>query len=358
MHTAISRLVLFLVLVSQAAWADTEGFSFDFDGNTLRGVVETPKDRRASALVILIPGHGRTNVAGGQWGDLRSLFPRLGISVVVWDKAGCGDSDGDYDHQQTVDSSADEVFAAIEAIQDHALPGSERIGLWGISRGGWIAPLVTVRFPKVAFWISVSGTDDKETFGYMLRSNLKIEGRTDAEVATIYSEWLAGDKIFREGGSWEVYEQSTQNLRTDPFLREFFGIGTGGEAEYLANQREWRRKSLRYDDETGLQIVVDDFPAILSAVRAPVLAIFGEKDTQVDWRSTLRLYRETIREDLLTIRRFPDGDHNLEKSTTGGFRESRANGQTWEPVDGYYQAMEDWLGSIGVTREPVTSRTE
>jgi len=44
------------------------------------------------------------------------------------------------------------------------------------------------------------------------------------------------------------------------------------------------------------------------------MAIFGEKDTNVDWRKTVALYRETTGSAVgadLTIRTFPDGNHGI-----------------------------------------------
>ena len=71
-------------------------------------------------------------------------------------------------------------------------------------------------------------------------------------------------------------------------------------------------------------IYVANFQKILASVKVPVLAIFGEKDTSVNWRSTMALYSRTIGKNphaSLTIRTFPDGNHNIQQSRTGGLRE-------------------------------------
>lgn len=64
---------------------------------------------------------------------------------------------GEFDINQPVDSSAEEVVSAIHALRKKKEGGSERIGLWGVSRAGWIAPLVIKQEPSVKFLISVSG---------------------------------------------------------------------------------------------------------------------------------------------------------------------------------------------------------
>lgn len=69
------------------------------------------------------------------------------------------------------------------------LPGAEKIGLWGLSRAGWICPLINVLYP-IDFWISVSGTNDQENYGYLLASNLRIAGMSEAEVTGLHQTWM------------------------------------------------------------------------------------------------------------------------------------------------------------------------
>ena len=99
-----------------------------------------------------------------------------GLTVCFWDKMGCGNSDGELNAQQPVENSANEVIAAIQEIKRLKISGPERIGLWGISRAGWIIPLINEQFP-IDFWIPVSETDDKENFGYTNESKFNEADR-------------------------------------------------------------------------------------------------------------------------------------------------------------------------------------
>ena len=67
-----------------------------------------------------------------------------------------------------------------------------KVGLWGIRRAGWIAPLAMAQDPGIGFWISVSGTDDKENFPYFIESNCRIEGRSEVQIRQLMSEWRRG----------------------------------------------------------------------------------------------------------------------------------------------------------------------
>jgi len=352
-RTARFAITLGLAVLSAAASADeplrTDPFEFMSEGRRLRGVLDRPTAGPAAGVVVFVHGHGRTDAVAGNWyGDLRRRFADLGLASLIWDKPGCGRSEGRYDHEQTVQSSAEEVLAAIQELKLRKLPGSERIGLWGISRAGWICPLVIERLPSVAFWISVSGTDEKENFGYLLETNLLIEGRSASEARALVDEWRRGSEIFRKGGSWAGNREATANLRRDPFFSEFFGQDTT-EAAYAADQRRFIAEGHVFDEESGLMIYVPGLRDRLRAVRCPVLALFGEKDSNVDWRSTAALYKETI--PRLTLKTFPGCNHNLRQCQTGGFRETMTSGS--QPAcAGYTDAIVEWVKDVTASTRP------
>jgi alpha-beta hydrolase superfamily lysophospholipase len=322
----------------------TQRFEFVSNGNRLSGFVDVPAGGAARAMIVIIHGYGKTDVAGRtSYYDLRSRFTQLGISTLIWDKPGCGESQGTFDADQPVESSATEVLDAIQHARECKLPGSQKIGLWGISRAGWIAPLAITQDPKIAFWISVSGTDEEENFPYLLESNLRIEGRTEAEIKLLLGEWRRGFEITSRGGTFEDYLAATQTLRRDPSM---FFLSSGkdeNEAAFLAEQ--FLSGRFQVDKATGLMIYVPHFQHMLARLNVPVLAIFGEKDHNVNWRTTMALYSKTIGKNpnaSLTIRTFPDGNHNLQQARTGGLREMLQMSEHRASA-GYYEAMADWL---------------
>jgi pimeloyl-ACP methyl ester carboxylesterase len=231
-------------------------------------------------------------------------------------------------------------------LRRRGVPGAERIGLWSISRGGWIAPLAMARDPRIGFWISVSGVDGLETFPYMLESNLRIEGRSDDEVAALTGELMRGFAITSGGGSLSEYLAATERLRHDPFMLRF----TGGTPEvdpkaFAEQQRRFLSGEAQVDPESGLMVYVPDFADLLGSLDADVLALFGEKDRNVDWRRTRSLYERTIGGNpaaSLTVRTFPDANHNLHHAATGGLREMEEMTERI-PSEGYYEAQLDWL---------------
>ena len=339
----------------------TEEFTFKSSGVNLNGIISRPKTMEVNSIVIIVHGYGRTNVVNNNgYHELRSKFTSKGISVLVWDKPGCGKSEGEFDINQPVDSSAEEVVSAIHALRKRKEAGSERIGLWGVSRAGWIAPLVIKQEPSVKFWISVSGTDAFENWGYLLRSNLELGGHSHSEIDVLHKEWIDGNSIFRSGGSFEDYTSATntfwrneivQKLTGQEYLEHVPGSEEYVQARqlYLKNQKDYIAQGHLFDEESGVQVYVRDFDQVLKTVSCPVLAIFGGNDRHVDWRKTKKLYESTlgIGEDArLSIRVFPNADHNIRMSKTGGYFESQESDYWKTPyADGYYEAMIEWLCS-------------
>ena len=348
-NIAFLSFIILILFVYNSAFGQikTESFEFFHNGKKLSGLLDLPTGQKPTSIVLIIQGYGKSNIVEGNWYyDLRSNFVKLGIACVTWDKPGCGKSEGNFDINQTVQSSADEVLSAIKEIEGKNIAESNNIGLWGISRAGWICPLVIQQYPKISYWISVSGTDDKENFGYLLETNLRIEGRSETEIKLLVSEWQQGNNIFRKGGTFAEYEKAMQNLRKDSFWI-FLNSSSETEESYLSKQKQFIGERHKFDKRTGLMIYVPNFRKTLIKIQCPVLAIFGEKDANVNWRQTIALYKETIGKKTkanLTIKTYPDCNHNLKSCKTGGMKETIENSNKYQPpCDGYFETMSEWL---------------
>ncbi|MEP1423091.1 MAG: alpha/beta fold hydrolase [Erythrobacter sp.] len=359
MVKGVAKLLLLLVIgISQPVLASSESnpITFAADGNKLSGLLDVPANGEAHALVIIVHGYGKTNVVEQNWYfDLRVHFAKEGIATFVWDKPGCGTSEGEFDPNQPVKSSAGEVLAAAQFLRDQNIPGSQKIGLWGISRAGWIAPLAMSQDDEIKFWISVSGVDAKESFGYLLQSNWKLEGYDNAEIEHLYGQWLNGNRIVANAGAFDDYLAATVDLRSDPFFDYMSGGDTSiGKAGFSALVENWRELGQTIDSDSGLALYVEGFPEMLGQLDVSVLALFGERDSIVDWRSTRQLYEETIGQNpnaTLRIATFPDGNHNLHQSENGSFKEMLEILSSPKIVAGYYDAISAWISEVVAAEE-------
>jgi uncharacterized protein len=329
----------------------TDTFNFVFEGKELSGFINIPVSRDPSALIIIVPGHEKTNFEIGYWAydSLIYNFTNLGISCFCYDKAGCGKSEGEYDHNQTVQSSAEEIIAAITELKRRNIKGSDKIGLWGISRGGYICPLVIQKDSSISFWISISGPDGLDSSPYRIESDLIFAGLPASKAKLFVAEYLAQNALIENGGTYQeyVYLKSKQEFRKDDFFMNYMNIDREFPESLYNEYQKNLKVNYKRENQTNICIIVSDFDSILSEINCPVLAIFGEKDYVVDWQKTLSLYKMTIGKNnnkKLTIKTFPDGNHGIRKCRTGASNEVIENE---EFCDSYIETMTIWLKENG-----------
>ena len=340
-------LIALMIIASQLAYGQmkTEEFTFEYDGKMYSGLLDLPTDEKPKAIIVMILGHGKTNVVEKNWyAKTRSKFVDIGLAVCIWDKAGCGKSEGNYKHNQTVQSSAKEALAATKKLRELKIVEPDKIGLWGISRAGWVCPLIIEEDQTIAFWISISGTDNLDNYRYLLESNLRIEGRSESKIDTIMNEWDFVNRYQRGGKTYEEFINGTKNLFQDPYCKKL-GMGVDNEEEYKDFVEYYQNSNFIFAEETGLQILVPEFEKTLKTINCPVLSISGKKDSQVDWKKTIKLYKETIGNNEnadLIIKTLSNCNHNMQQCVTGALFEDLSESK-WKACDGYYDAMLTWL---------------
>ncbi len=346
MRILIILSIFLFISTSLKCQEDYQILNFEFEGHSINGILNQPHQQKPKGIVLIIHGYGRTNAVENNWHrDVRKAILKSGYSTYMWDKMGCGESEGTFDINQPVQNSADEAIAAIKLLQENNIPGAQDIGLWGVSRAGWINPLIIQKYEDIKFWISVSGVDDKENWGYLLYENLLIEGFPKEEALFIQKEWTQGNLISHKGGTFEEYLEATQYFRKNMFVKRWNNGYQITKEDYYASQPDYRNK--KFDSQTGLEIVLDGFEEMLSKIEIPVLALFGEKDKNVDWRKTKRVYQEFLKgEDQLTIKSFPNTNHNMVLCSTGGFYEFQNNKSALKRPLGYTESITSWLLSL------------
>jgi uncharacterized protein len=342
----ITSIISFLLINVSIAQKKSETFVFEYNGNILNGLIESPDNQEAHYLVIIVPGSGRTNFVEGNWySDLRSYFVSLGMACCFWDKTGCGKSKGVFDAgmELPIEKSADEIIAAIKELKKQNAPGSQNIGLWGLSRAGWVCPWVIKKQPSIAFWISVSSPDDNDQSVYQLKSNLILHGRSEEEAQILTAEYWKGETIFQCGGTFEEYCKATNKMIKDSICA--YQAGKTEREKYYFYQKKFLELGFSVNCETGKVDGNPGFREAVSTITCPVLALFGEKDSQVNWLNTIKFYKETFGSNDsvdLTIKTFPSCNHNMQQCKTGA-REEDLSEFNWRACDGYYRAMTNWI---------------
>jgi dienelactone hydrolase len=162
-----------------------------FDGAQLVGNLRRPAGPGPHPVVILIPG---LDSAKEEFGSTEKLFLDRGLATFSVD--GPGQGEAEYDLPIRPDWEVPGA-ALIDAVT--AQPGIDpaRVGLWGVSLGGYYAPAVAAGDPRVRACIALGGPYDlgaawpslppltREAFQFRSRSATPREAEHQARQLTL-----------------------------------------------------------------------------------------------------------------------------------------------------------------------------
>lgn len=203
-------LLLPVAAAAQAPGYRTEEMRYANGDVALAGVLMLPDARGPVPGAVIIQGSGRSDRTN-QWARaIAEELVRAGVAVLLTDKRGSGASGGDWQTAGFDDLAAD-ALAGVAALRARADVDSTRVGLVGLSQGGWIAPLAAARSPHVAFVIDVSGAavSYAEQSFHEMGNTARQAGLSDAGVAEVLALNRAAGEYLVSGG-WDAYERARQ----------------------------------------------------------------------------------------------------------------------------------------------------
>jgi pimeloyl-ACP methyl ester carboxylesterase len=143
----------------------------------LAGLLFLPAGPGPFPAAVIIHGSGASKRANRWYLTLTHYLQDNGIAVLLPDKRGSEQSGGDW-RQASFEDLATDTLAAIRFLSVQRRTEISRIGVIGLSQGGWIAPLVADRSPYVSFLVSVVGSSvtTHQQFLYEEDHNLRQMG--------------------------------------------------------------------------------------------------------------------------------------------------------------------------------------
>ncbi len=223
---------------------------------------------------------------------LHELLPDVGIGVVTFDRRGEGGSTGNVSRGR-FEVQARDALAVREAID---VP---RVGLWGVSQGGWVAPLAASQSDRVAFVVGIAstGVTPSEQMMYAVAEQLERAGYGSAVTARVLS------------------------------LRRFYeayvhGRAAGRDAELQAEldaamQEPWWLLAFLPPvplDAEGCRLWIEEMDfdprPIFAQVHVPALQFYGADDAWTPVQPSIGAWREA-RGDDVEIVVIPEASHEL-----------------------------------------------
>ena len=296
----------------------------------LAGELTFPEGDGPHPAVVLISGSGDqdrdSNLVGfPMFAVLADHLAQLGVVSLRFDDRGVGGSTGD-GLPATIEDRAGDVEAAVDLLLARDDIAAGGIGLVGHSEGGIVAPLVANRTESVAFVVLLAapavGAD--ETLSAQQRELLEDAGATVEEIEQAQAFQQRVFRAVATGQGWDEVEASLRALARQQMeaLREDLRNAIPDEDAYLdavvaqemASMRSaWFASFFDYDPR----------PAIV-ALSVPVLALYGELDTQVPAAANSTAMSDAIAESTIpyhTLATIPAANHLFQESSTGSVNE-------------------------------------
>jgi pimeloyl-ACP methyl ester carboxylesterase len=314
----------------------------------LSGTLTLPSGPGPFPAVVLISGsgpHDRDETLAGHRPFLviSDYLTRHGIAVLRYDDRGVMKSQGDFHKATTVDFATD-AQAAWEFLNHQSRIDGKNIGLIGHSEGGIIGTMVAAQNGKVAFLVLLAGTGIPGERLALMQSQEISRSRGAGEEA-IRKETRMNEKLF------QVFKTQEKAQLAEMEMRRII-------TDSLAQMSDSEKKELNVSEQSLLQDMkgyLADYPwarfffgfdpaVDLQKVHCPVLALIGDKDTQVPADVNLAAIGSALNKagnKNSEIRKLPGLNHLFQTAQTGHPQEYGKIEETISPA--VLQMVGDWI---------------
>ncbi len=302
---------------------------------TLAGTFTKPKKDTPSPAVLLVTGAGpqdRDETLAGHkpFLVLSDYLTRHGIAVLRVDDRGTGESTGLFQTATTKDFASD-AEAGVRYLITRSDVDQKHIGLIGHGEGAIVAAMVAAQMPKqIAFAVLLSGTAVSGQ-KVLLWQTARAEAAAGTSEDQINADFKLGTMLYAmaEQGSSQAEMRAALGRAPEeyqPFLDPW-------RRQIPKLQNPWLRFFLSYDPREDLE-----------KLQCPVLALFGDKDMQVDPEQNASAMKNAFSKGHnheAKVKILPGLNYLFQKANTGLGREYATIPETMSPVA--LETIESWI---------------
>ena len=279
-------------------------------GLKLAGTLTLPEGQGPFPAVVLITGSGTQDRDETIFGHkpflvIADALTRKGLAVLRVDDRGAGGSERGAPDSAGIPAFATDVAAGVALLRARQDIDPARIGLLGHSEGGQVAPLVASEDPRLAFLVltAAPGVDGTQLMLAQNRAIYAANGLPDDQV----------DIIVKNRAAW--FEAVRGAKDTDEARARLTAVL---DRQGLSATSPERKGAMALTSP-GFRYFLSANPAdALAKVKAPVLAIGGSKDLQIDAKANLAAIKAALANNQdVTIREFPGLNHLLQTADKG-----------------------------------------
>ena len=254
---------------------------------------------------------------------LAYTLPAQGAAVLVFDRRGSGASGGDIGAASFDDLAAD-LIAAMSYLKQRPDIDGARLGLWGLSQGGWLAPLAAVRSEDAAFVVAVSasGLAPAPQMDYSAAFALRSADFPETAVTEMLALRARINEVYQGKRPAAEVQQELQVVRHEAWY----------PLAYLDSELPDDPQNSKW----ALEMTYDPLP-IMQALSRPLLLIYGETDAWVPVEESIARWQANGPPDL-TVHQIGDANHYMTSIARAGIY--AADGPI---VPAYTAVLVDWI---------------
>jgi pimeloyl-ACP methyl ester carboxylesterase len=301
------------------------------------GDLKLPEGNGTHPIIIFVHGDGpNSRTSGGTYLPIMERMLRVGYATFAWDKPGTGKSTGKFTSDKLIEERTQIVIDAIKVLKKHQSIDSDKIGLWGISQAGYVMPLVLKKSKDVAFMITVScpGEASVAQVSYLIKAQALCAGISSEEADKIEYYYEAADRA----QTYDEYVRYKSQIDDYPALEKM------GIKMRVIPEEKWEppNPNGRYFFNPI---------SIIEKIKIPVLAFFGERDTQADPIQGMNAYRAALQlagNKNFRIELIPGVDHCMIVTKTGCLNEifERTRDERLAYGQLFLDILEEWLDKL------------
>jgi dipeptidyl aminopeptidase/acylaminoacyl peptidase len=216
-----------------------ERVAIPFEGRHLYGILRKPLGISRPPVMVMACG---LDSAKEETEAYEAPFLARGIAILVFDGPGQGEAEYDWPIRGNYETA---VTAVCDYIETRADLNTSRIGLWGVSLGGYYAPRAAAFEPRIKACVALSGPYDM-------------------------------------GANWD---------RLPELTREAFRV----------------RSHARTDEEGRANAATLSLAGVAERLRCPIYIVAGKLDRVIPWQDAERLAREVRGPVVFSL--IEDGNH-------------------------------------------------
>jgi dienelactone hydrolase len=298
---------------------------------TLSGTVIIPRGPGPHPAIVCTHGSGPVDRGKGSYHSNGYFFARLGFVTLIYDKRGVGKSTGDF-LTPSLEDLADDAIAGVHLLKTRSDVDAHKIGVTGVSQGGWVSPLASTRSNDVAFVlvVSPSGISPAKQSIFNIQNVMEKAG---------YSKTIV-DKAS------ELRNRLYEMLRKGPYdARLASEIENVHDEPWFALSELPHPMPKIFSEGERCFLLFEPVP-VWEKVKVPVLAIWGEVDIAVPASESKSIVETALIHGgnrNFTLKIFPNADHTL------NVVRAAADGSDFpRTASGSRELMKGWIVEVGL----------